>query len=63
DRAQEFWPPVYHDQGLQIGAFIVQYHFPQAENLREEILRTDLQASTEIIKLSEGVIRRRLQVK
>jgi hypothetical protein len=59
-RAEDFWPPNYDGQGIQMGAFIVQYQFPSADRSTRDILSTDLVANTKIIKLSEAAIQRRL---
>jgi hypothetical protein len=62
-RAEEFWPPIFSENYLQIGAFIVQYK--QYEDAESEgpidILRTDLAAATNIIPIPAEAIARRLR--
>lgn len=57
-RSEEFWPPVYEEPGLQIGAFIVVYDVTDDEN---DVLRTNLTAAPKIIKLSSKAIGRRVE--
>jgi hypothetical protein len=61
-RGEEFWPPVYSGHGLQIGAYIVKFNLPSSQSAQErDLLRTDLYAGTEIIRLDPQVIERRMQ--
>lgn len=60
-RAEEFWPPVYQGQGMQIGAFLVQYTLDPNDDKSRNILRTDLTAATQVIRLPAEVIQRRLE--
>ncbi len=62
-RGDSFWPPVYEDQGMQIGAFIVRFTLASQDAKRHshDILRTDLVAETEVIPLSGKAIHRRLR--
>src|SRR5205814_1487525 len=60
-RAQDFWPPVYSGQGVQVGAFIVQYAFTSPDDQQSDILRTDLVAETKIIPLPPEPFQRRLE--
>jgi hypothetical protein len=57
-RGEEFWPPVYEGQGIQIGAFVVKW------NLTEETAGEDLSPGEhvegEIIRLDSDVIARRM---
>ncbi|QEG40377.1 helix-turn-helix domain-containing protein [Roseimaritima ulvae] len=57
-RSEEFWPPVYEEAGLQIGAYIVQYAVDEEET---DLLETNLSAAPKVIKLSAEAIRRRIQ--
>jgi hypothetical protein len=61
-RAEDFWPPIFSENYLQVGAFIVQYK--QYEDAGEEgptdILRTDLVAATNVIPIPAEAIARRL---
>lgn len=60
-RAESFWPPVYNEHGVQIGAFIVQYIFDKKGDAREDFLRTDWVAkTTKVIQLDPEVIARRM---
>lgn len=59
-RAEGFWPPVYNSQGIQVGAFIVQFTLSSGKDKSQDILRTDLVANTKIIPLSSEVIQRRI---
>lgn len=58
-RGEDFWPPVYHDEGIQIGAFIVQFT-SNSENTVSDLLRTDLVAETKITPIEKEVIERRM---
>jgi len=58
-RAEDFWPPIYSKHGIQVGAFIVKYHFGKDDQI-PDLLRTDLVADTKIIPLPHDVIARRL---
>ncbi len=57
-RSEEFWPPVYEEAGLQIGAYIVQYGIDEQET---DLLETNFSAAPKVIKLSAEAIRRRIQ--
>ncbi len=46
--AQGFWPPVYDDQGIQIGAYVVQFSAEDDSTNLDDILRTDLSVTAEI---------------
>lgn len=59
-RAEDFWPPVFEDQGIQIGAYVVQFTFDQKLVTSTNILDTDLSASTKVIPLSGDVFERRI---
>jgi hypothetical protein len=58
-QAEVFWPPIYQENYLQIGAFIVQYASPEPDD-PEDILRTDLVAESTVISLPVEAIKRRL---
>ncbi len=60
-RGEEFWPPVYSGHGLQIGAFVVKFNIPSHSAQEKDLLRTDLYAGTEIVRLDPQVIERRMQ--
>jgi hypothetical protein len=58
-QAEVFWPPIYQENYLQIGAYIVQYASPEPDE-PENILRTDLLAEATVIPLPAEAIQRRL---
>lgn len=60
-RGDEFWPPVYEDEGIQIGACVVKFKLPGHPTPERELSRSDLHAEDIIIKLDREVIARRLQ--
>jgi hypothetical protein len=59
-RGDEFWPPVYADEGLQIGAFVVKFTLP-SHPIDDTLGRQEQTADDEIIRLGHEVIARRLQ--
>jgi len=59
-RAEDFWPPVFHENYLQVGAFIVQYEASEAVDDPNDILSTDLMANAKVIPLPGEAIERRL---
>lgn len=59
-RGEDFWPPIYQSQGIQAGAYIVQFSLPSSKKAID-ILQTDLVASTKVTALSEEVLRRRFE--
>jgi hypothetical protein len=59
-RGDEFWPPVYSDEGLQIGVFIVQFTLPGGAVLERDLSRGDVHAEDQIVRLDPEVIKRRL---
>lgn len=58
-RAEDFWPPVYETQGIQIGGFIVKFLLPSTKK-EVDILRTDLVATTEVTPIPAEVLARRM---
>ncbi len=58
-RAEDFWPPVYQTQGIQIGAFIVQFSLPSGKK-ETDILRTDLVATTTVTPIPAEAFERRV---
>jgi hypothetical protein len=60
-RGEEFWPPVYEGQGIQIGAFVVQFTYSGQPGEDRDLLRTDLHAEGKIIRLDSEAIARRMQ--
>jgi len=59
-QAEVFWPPIYHENYLQIGAYIVQYAASSETDGAGDILRTDLLAEATVIPLPVEAITRRL---
>ncbi|MDX1927304.1 MAG: helix-turn-helix transcriptional regulator [Pirellulaceae bacterium] len=61
NRGEEFWPPVYQANYLQVGAFIVQYRPSEEVDEQYDILRTDLIGTPTITPLPMEAIARRLE--
>ena len=59
-RAEDFWPPVYEEFGIQVGAYIVQYTYAPQEERNRNVLRSDVVTSTKVIPLDREVLRHRL---
>lgn len=59
-RAEDFWPPVYEMQGVQVGGFMVKFTLPSSKK-ETDILRTDLVATTEVTPIAEEAFARRLE--
>ena len=59
-RAEDFWPPNYEMQGIQVGGFLVKFTLP-ASKKEEDILRTDLVATTEVTTIPAEAFQRRLE--
>jgi hypothetical protein len=59
-RAEDFWPPVYSSQGIQIGGFIIKFTIPSGKR-GADVLRTDLVATTEVQEIPAEAIARRLE--
>lgn len=58
-RAENFWPPVYEMQGIQVGAFVVKFTLPSSKK-ETDILRTDLVATTDVTAIPMEALARRL---
>jgi hypothetical protein len=57
----DFWPPVFSDEGLQIGAYVVKFNL-HAQAAEERALgRVEPTAESQIIKLDRETIARRMQ--
>jgi hypothetical protein len=58
---EDFWDPVYEDEGIQIGAFVVKFAItgPAAED--RDIIGSDPPAETTVVRLEREVIERRMQ--
>lgn len=59
-RAEDFWPPIYEMQGIQVGGFMVKFTLPTGKK-ETDILRTDLVATTEVTKIPREAFVRRLE--
>jgi hypothetical protein len=58
-RAEDFWPPVYETQGVQVGGFVVQFSLPSTKK-ETDILRTDLIATSEVTAVPVQAFERRM---
>jgi hypothetical protein len=58
-RGDEFWPPVYSDEGLQIGAYVVRFALHR-QSAEDELIGADVHADDQIIALDHSVIARRM---
>ena len=58
-RGEEFWPPVYEEGGLQIGAFLVRYDNADTKPSRDDLLYNPGGAA-EIMPLSREAIAKRM---
>lgn len=61
NRSEEFWPPGYKANDLQVGAFIVQYQETAQASNPDDILRTDVIGNPTITPLPAESIARRLE--
>ena len=59
-RAEDFYPPNYEMQGIQVGGFLVKFTLPPSKK-EEDILRTDLVATTEVTTIPKEAFQRRLE--
>jgi Cro/C1-type helix-turn-helix DNA-binding protein len=60
-RGDEFWPPVYSDEGLQIGAYVVKFTLHGHPVDERGARRAEPTAEDQIIKIDREVIARRMQ--
>ncbi|HEX5103420.1 MAG TPA: helix-turn-helix transcriptional regulator [Pirellulaceae bacterium] len=60
-RGEEFWPPVYSDEGIQIGAFVVKFALTGHSAPDRAFTGADQHAEETIIRLDSEVIARRMQ--
>ena len=58
-RGEEFWPPVYEKDGLQVGAFLVQYANADSGSSRDDLL-FNAGGAAEIMPLSAKAIAKRM---
>ena len=59
-RAEDFWPPIFHENYLQVGAYLVQYEAAEGGDDSLDILSTDTMANAIVIPLPTEAIARRL---
>jgi hypothetical protein len=60
-RGDEFWPPEYSDEGIQVGVFVVQFKLAGYPVEDRELARSELAAEDTIVPLDRAVIARRMQ--
>ncbi|MGI9517711.1 MAG: helix-turn-helix domain-containing protein [Pirellulaceae bacterium] len=58
-RAEDFWPPTYNGQGIAVGLFLVEFNVGSEKE--DDILRTDLVATTKVTSVPAEAIERRLE--
>lgn len=58
-RGEEFWPPVYEEAGLQIGAYFVQYDNTDAKPTRDDLLY-NTGGAAQIMPLPRNAVARRM---
>ena len=61
NRGEEFWPPVYQANYLQVGAYIGQYEEATEDSEPDDILRTDVIGNPTITPLPVEAIARRIE--
>ncbi len=61
NRSEQFWPPVYQENYLQIGAFIVQYQAATEASQSDDILRTDMIGNPTVTPIPVESIAKRFQ--
>jgi len=59
-RAEELWPPVYSAQGVDIGAYVIQFNFSPQDQKGRDVIRTELVAASKVIPLAASVIQKRM---
>lgn len=62
NRSEEFWPPVYQENYLQVGAFIVQYQPASGDGQSDDILRTDVVGNPTVTQIPAEAIARRMRM-
>lgn len=60
-RAQELWPPCYSANGVDVGAYVVQFSFSAQDQKSKDVNRGDLVATSKVIAISANAIQRRLE--
>jgi hypothetical protein len=61
-RAEDLWPPVYSANGVDIGAYVIQFNFSQQDQKGRDVIRTELVATSKVIPLAKSVIEKRIVV-
>jgi hypothetical protein len=61
NRSEEFWPPVYQENYLQVGAYIVQYEGATEQSNSDDILRTDVVGNPTVTRIPAEAIARRMK--
>jgi hypothetical protein len=59
-RAEDFWPPTFHENYLQVGAYLVQYDSDDTVSNGLDVLATDQMANATIIPMPTEAIAKRL---
>ncbi|QDV12215.1 hypothetical protein CA51_20950 [Rosistilla oblonga] len=59
-RSEAFWPPVYEEPHVQIGAYIVEYETDGSKAKSEDLLMTNVSSAAKITPLSAKAIERRI---
>jgi hypothetical protein len=57
----QFWKPVYEDEGIQIGAFVVKFALSDQAGHEQDFGGSDVQAESTVVRLDPDVISRRMQ--
>ena len=60
-RAEELWPPVFSGDGMDIGAYVVQFNFSSQDLRGRDVIRTELIATSKVIPIATSVIQRRIE--
>jgi hypothetical protein len=61
NRSEQFWPPVYQANYMQVSAYIVQYQPPTEASQPDDILRTDVIGNPTVTPLPLEAIARRFE--
>jgi len=59
--AEQFWPPIYTGQGLEIGACVVRFHLKEKARKDKSLFGSDEAPKIEVHRLDSDVIARRMQ--
>ena len=59
-RGEAFWPPVYEQPHVQVGAYVVEYETDGIKSKSEDLLMTNVSAAAKITPMSRNAIERRL---